>query len=390
MMGKYKTVYFDYNATTPVDSRVLSEMKPFFSEIFHNPSSFYRLAGEARYKVEKSRKQIADLIHCQAEEIYFTSGGTESDNMAIMGVAHHDKIRGNHIITSEIEHPAVLNTCKYLEQTGYDVTYLKVDSTGRVDPDDLKKQITSKTVLISIMHANNEIGIIQPIKELCEIAHEKEVIFHTDAVQSSGKISVDVVKLGVDMLSLSSHKIYGPKGVGVLFKNRNVKIEPISFGGGHEKGLRSGTENVPGIVGMGKAAELAKEEMDSEAHRIKPMRDRLQKELLIRIPDILINGDTQKRLYNTLNISVRHIEGEAMLALLDQDGFCLSSASACSSKSSAPSHVLTAIGLSPEDAQGSLRISLGRYNTDRDIDRLLRVFPVVVEGLRKISPFWPG
>ena len=387
-MGKEQSVYLDYNATTPVDPRVFSEMKPFFFEHFHNPSSFYRLAGEARYQVEQARKKIADLIHARADEIFFTSGGTESDNMAILGVARQRGIGGNHIITSGIEHPAVLNTCKFLEKTGFDATYLGVDSNGLINPDDLKKTITSKTVLVSIMYANNEIGTIQPIRELCEIAHARGVLFHTDAVQSCGKIPVDVRNLGVDMLSLSSHKIYGPKGVGVLYKKKSVRIETFSFGGGHEQGLRSGTENVPGIVGMGKAAELAGEEMDSETVRIKSMRDRLQNALLDRIPDILINGDTPRRLANTLNISIRHIEGEAMLALLDQDGFCLSSASACSAKSSAPSHVLTAIGLSPEDAQGGLRISLGKYTTDGDIDRLIEVFPGIVEGLRKISPFW--
>ncbi|MCK4836693.1 MAG: aminotransferase class V-fold PLP-dependent enzyme, partial [Candidatus Aminicenantes bacterium] len=256
-MNERKTGYFDYNATTPVDPRVLSEMKPFFSEIFHNPASFYRLAGEARYRVEASRAQIAKLINSHTDEVYFTSGGTESDNMAIMGMVKHLKSKGNHIITSEIEHPAVLNTCKYLEKNGYEITYLTVDQTGQVDPDELIKQITSKTVLVSIMHANNEIGTIQPIKELCQIVHQKEVFFHTDAVQSAGKIAVDVKELDVDMLSLSAHKIYGPKGVGVLFKKRNVKIDPLAFGGGHERGLRPGTENVPGIVGMGKAAELA-------------------------------------------------------------------------------------------------------------------------------------
>lgn len=389
-MGMGKTVYFDYNATTPVDQRVLSRMLPYFSENFHNPSSFYRPSGEARFQVEQSRKKIAQLIRARPEEIYFTSGGTESDNLAILGVVRRNGLDGSHIITSEIEHPAVLITCKTLEEMGADVTYLKVNRVGLVDPDDLKKQINSKTVLVSIMHANNEIGTIQPLKELCEIAHEKGVLFHTDAVQSCGKIPVDVRELEVDMLSLSSHKIYGPKGVGVLMKRKTVNLEPISFGGGQEKGVRPGTENVPGIVGMGMAAELAVTEMDSEIRRIKTMRDRLEKRLLERIPDIIINGDTRERLGNTLNVSVRHIEGEAMLALLDQDGFCLSSASACSAKSSSPSHVLTAIGLSPEDAQGSVRISLGKYNTEGDIDGLIRVFPKVVEGLRKISPFWPG
>lgn len=382
------TYYFDYNATTPTDPRVLDEMKPYFFENFHNPSSFYRRAGEANHAVEIAREKTATLINAESKEILFTSGGTESDNLAIQGTAYQLRQKGNHIITSQIEHPAVLKTCKYLEQNGFEVSYLPVDKYGFVDPENLKKSIKDATILVSIMHANNEIGTLQPIKELAEIAHEKGVYFHTDAVQSTGKIPVDVKELDVDLLSFSSHKIYGPKGMGALYKKQKIKITPILFGGGHEKGLRAGTENVQGIVGMGKAAELARLEMAEEEKKLKSLRDRLQKEILEKIPEVLINGDTDKRLYNTLNLSVKYIEGESILAMLDQQGFALSSGSACSSKSLDPSHVLLAIGLKHEDAHGSLRISLGKYNSREDVDKLIEALPPVVERLRNMSPFW--
>jgi cysteine desulfurase len=380
--------YFDYNATTPLDPRVFEEMKPFFSDRFHNPSSFYRSAGEVRQKIDISRNRVAGLINANQNEIYFTSGGTESDNLALIGTVGQLKKKGGQIIISGIEHPAVTNTCKYLEEKGIQVTVLPVDRYGLFNPKELEKNISDRTFLVSVMMANNEIGTIQPIKALCRIAHDHGCFFHTDAVQAIGKIPVDVRDLDVDLLSLSSHKIYGPKGMGALYKKSSVKIDPIIFGGGHERGLRGGTENVPGIVGLGKASELANREMADEERRIRPMRDRLQKELSERIPEILINGDTDSRLYNTLNISVRYIEGESMLALLDQSGIALSSGSACSSKSLEPSRVLLAIGLKPEDAHGSLRISLGKYNDDRDIDKLLEVLPPVVERLRRMSPFW--
>lgn len=380
--------YFDYNATTPTDPRVVEAMKPYFFENFHNPSSFYRRAGEANHAVEQAREKIARLINASIKEIFFTSGGTESDNLAVQGAAFKLKEKGNHIITSKIEHPAVLKTCQYLEKNGFEVTYLTVDKYGFVDPENLAKSIKNNTILVSIMHANNEIGTLQPLKELVEIAHRRGVYFHTDAVQSTGKIPLDVKELDVDLMSFSSHKIYGPKGVGVLYKKEKVKISPILFGGGHEKGLRAGTENVQGIVGMGKAAELSSLEMVEEEKKLRPLRDRLQAEIVKRIPEVLINGDTDKRLYNTLNISVKYIEGESMLAMLDQQGLALSSGSACSSKSLDPSHVLLAIGLKHEDAHGSLRISLGRYNTQDDVEKLLETLPPIVERLRKMSPFW--
>lgn len=380
--------YFDYNATTPVDPRVFDEMKPFFIDRFHNPSSFYRLAGEVKQRIDSARNQVARLINAEANEIYFTSGGTESDSMAILGAVQKLKNKGNHIITSSIEHPAVASTCKYLERNGFRVSWLPIDRSGLLDPNELEKQISNQTILVSVMFANNEIGTIQPVKALSHIAHAHGCLFHTDAVQAVGKFPVDVRALDVDLLSLSSHKIYGPKGIGVLYKKGSVKIEPVIFGGGQERGLRGGTENVPGIVGLGKASELVALEMAEEEKRIRPMRDRLQRELIDRIPEILVNGNTDLRLYNTLNISVRFIEGEAMLALLDQYGIALSSGSACSSKSLEPSHVLLALGLKPEDAHGSLRFSLGKYNSDRDIDKLLDVLPQVAERLRRMSPFW--
>ncbi len=380
--------YFDYNATTPTDPRVVEEMNKFFIENFHNPSSFYRKAGEANFAVQKARERLAELINAGSSEIIFTSGGTESDNLAVQGTAYKLKEKGNHIITSRIEHPAVLKTCKHLEKNGFQVTYLPVDRYGFVDPEDLKKNITDATILVSIMHANNETGTLQPIKELVKIAHHKGIYFHTDAVQSTGKIPVDVRDLDVDLLSFSSHKIYGPKGMGVLYKKKTIKITPLLFGGGHEKGLRAGTENVHGIVGMGKAAEIARLEMAEEKKKLRPLRDRLQKEILEKIPEVIINGDTGKRLVNTLNLSVKHIEGEAMLAMLDQQGFALSSGSACSSGSLDPSHVLLAIGLKHEEAHGSLRISLGKYNSREDVEKLIEVLPAVVERLRNVSPFW--
>jgi cysteine desulfurase len=380
--------YFDYNATTPVDPRVVEAMVPYLNDNFHNPSSFYRRAGEAHQAVEKAREHIASLINALQSEIFFCGGGTESDNLAIFGAIRKRKDEGDHIITSAIEHPAVLKSCKHLESQGYRVTYLPVDAVGRVHPDSLKKAVDERTVLVSIMHANNEIGTLQPIAELAAVAHEHGALFHTDAVQSTGKIPVDVRALDVDLLSFSSHKIYGPKGVGVLYKKKGVKISPLIYGGGHEGGLRAGTENVPGIVGVGKAAELAAAEMADEEKKLRPLRDALQNRLLETIPEILVNADTDDRLYNTLNVSVRHIEGESMLAFLDQHGLALSSGSACSSKSLDPSHVLLAIGLKHEDAHGSLRISLGKYNSVDDIDKLMEVLPPVVDRLRSMSPFW--
>ncbi len=380
--------YFDYNSTTPTDPRVVKEIIPYFSTKFFNPSSFYRRAGEISIDIENARERVAKLLNAEPNEIFFTSGGTESNNLAIFGITLKLKEKGNHIITSKIEHSAVLNTCKYLSKNGFEVTYLPVDKYGLVNPDDLKKEIKDTTILVTIMHANNEIGTIQPVKELAEIAHQRGILFHTDAVQSAGKMKVDVKELDIDMLTISSHKIYGPKGMGVLFKKKKVKIIPMIFGGGHEKGLRAGTENVPGIIGIGKAAELAILEMHENEKRLKPIRDKIEKGIIETIPDVIINGNTDKRLYNTLNVSIKYIEGESILAFLDNQGFALSSGSACSSKSIEPSHVLLALGLKHEEAHGSLRISLGKYNKKEDVDKFIEVLPPIVEKLRSMSPFW--
>ncbi len=380
--------YFDYNATTPTDARVFEAMEDFYKEKFHNPSSFYREAGVVANEIENARENIAKLINCKPDEIFFTGSGTESDNLAIIGTVRKLKDKGNHIITSKIEHPAVLESCKYLEKNGFEVTYLTVDRDGLINLEDLKKAIKSSTLLISIMFANNEIGVIQPIKEIADIAKNNKILFHTDAVQAVGKLKIDVKDLGVDLLSLSSHKIYGVKGIGVLYKKKGLRIEPLIFGGGHENGLRAGTENVAGIIGTGKAAEIAMEEMETEELRIKPLREKIIKELFEKIPELILNSSATNCLYNTINISIKHIEGEAILALLDAHGMSFSSGSACSSKSLDPSHVLLAIGLEHAEAHGSLRISLGKYSTEEGVNKLIEVLPPVVERLRSMSPFW--
>ncbi|MEM2784974.1 MAG: cysteine desulfurase family protein, partial [Candidatus Pacearchaeota archaeon] len=332
------------------------------------------------------RKKIANFINARPAEIIFTSGGTESNNLAIKGIAFANKEKGKHIITSKIEHHAVLEPCKWLEKQGFKVTYLPVNNEGIVNPEDVEKAITKETILVSIMHANNEIGTIQPIEEIGKICRKHKVYFHTDAVQSFGKLEIDVKKMNIDLLSASAHKIYGPKGVGLLYVNRDVKIEPIQHGGGHETGLRSGTENVAGIVGFAKAVELVQKLGKKEQEREKKLRDKIIDKLL-EIKGTKLNGSRTKRLFNNINVSFKGIEGEALLIRLDQEGFAVSTGSACSSKSLEPSHVLTALGLKPEEAHGSLRITIGRYTTEQDVDMLLKVLPKIVNSLRKISPF---
>ncbi len=381
-------IYLDYNATTPVDKRVVDEMLPFLKDKFHNPSSLYSESSKVKTEVENAREKVSRLIGADSKEVIFTGGGSESDNHAIKGVAFNLKDRGNHIITSSIEHHAVLNTCKFLEKIGYEVTYLPVDKYGMVSPESVKKAIKKNTILISIMMANNEIGTIQPIKEISNIARQKGVLFHTDAVQAAGKINIDVNELGVDLLTISGHKFYAPKGIGGLYVRRNVKIESLIHGGMQERGNRAGTENVAGILGMGKAAEIALSEMKEEENHIKPLRDKLEKELSEKIPDILINGHKEKRLFNTLNISVKYIEGEGMLAYLNFEGISASSGSACASGTLDPSHVLLAIGLSHEVAHGSLRFGLGKYNKKEDIDKVIDILPDIVKRLREMSPLW--
>ena len=381
-------VYLDNNATTPVDRRVYEAMSPYLFEKFGNPSTLYSIGAEARAAVEEARKKVADLVGAKPDEIVFTGCGSESDNMALKGVAFAQMERGKHVIVSSIEHHAVLNTAAYLEKIGFEVTYLPVDRYGMVDPDDLRQAIRTDTILVSIMLANNEIGTIQPIKELCLVSHERGVLFHTDAVQAAGKLRIDVEELGVDLLSLSAHKIYGPKGVGALYIRKGTKVHPLIHGGHQERGRRAGTENVAGIVGFGKAAEIALQEMEEEAVRIAGLRDRLEGGILERIEDVLINGHPEKRLPNTTNISFRYIEGEAIILKLASHGIFASTGSACSSDTLEPSHVLMAIGLSPEVGHGSVRFSLGKFNTADDVDRTLEVLPEVVSNLREMSPFW--
>ncbi|MEM2017742.1 MAG: cysteine desulfurase NifS [Candidatus Pacearchaeota archaeon] len=381
-----KRIYLDYAATTPVAPEVLEAMKPYFSEKYGNASSLHAFGQEARKALEDARKKIANFINARPAEIIFTSGGTESNNLAIKGIAFANKEKGKHIITSKIEHHAVLEPCKWLEKQGFKVTYLPVNNEGIVNPEDVEKAITKETILVSIMHANNEIGTIQPIEEIGKICRKHKVYFHTDAVQSFGKLEIDVKKMNIDLLSASAHKIYGPKGVGLLYVNRDVKIEPIQHGGGHETGLRSGTENVAGIVGFAKAVELVQKLGKKEQEREKKLRDKIIDKLL-EIKGTKLNGSRTKRLFNNINVSFKGIEGEALLIRLDQEGFAVSTGSACSSKSLEPSHVLTALGLKPEEAHGSLRITIGRYTTEQDVDMLLKVLPKIVNSLRKISPF---
>jgi len=378
-------IYLDNAATTPVDKRVLEAMLPYYSDVFGNPSSLYSYGQEAKKAIEEAREKVAKALGADSDEIYFTSGGSESDNWALKGVAYALKDKGNHIITTEIEHHAVLNTCRYLEKEGFKVTYLPVDEYGLVKPEDLKKAITDKTILVSIMFANNEIGTIEPIEELVKIAHEKNVYFHTDAVQAVGNIPIDVKKLDVDLLSLSAHKIYGPKGVGALYIKNGVKIHSLIQGGTQEKNRRAGTENVPGIVGLGEAIELITKNLDSHINKLTFLRDKLINGILEKIPYTRLNGHPTKRLPGNVNVSFEFIDGESLILNLDMAGICASSGSACTSGSLEPSHVLLAIGLPRELARGSLRLTIGKENTEEDIDKVLEVLPQIIKRLRSIS-----
>ena len=383
-----KNIYFDNAATTKLDDEVLKEMLPYLKDNYGNPSSIYKLGREARKAIEDSREKIAKVLNCKANEIYFTAGGSESDNTAIKGIAKANKKRGNHIITSKIEHPAVLETCKQLEKEGFEITYISVDEKGIVDLEELKKSIKPTTILITIMFANNEIGTIQPIEEIGKIAKENNIYFHTDSVQAVGGIKIDVQKLNIDSLSLSGHKFYGPKGVGALYVKTGVPFEKFISGGHQERNKRAGTENVAGIVGIGKAIELAYENLDEYNKKIKELRDYYVKQVEEKIPYIKINGDMEKRLPGNSNISFRFIEGEGLLLNLDLKGICASSGSACTSGSLDPSHVLLAIGLPHEIAHGSLRVSIGKYNTKEEIDYLIENLMEIVTRLREMSPLW--
>ena len=379
-------IYLDYAATTPTRPEVLEAMLPYFNSRFGNPSSIHSFGQEARGAIEDARDKVASLIGARNEEIVFTSGGTEADNFAITGTAYANERKGNHIITSSIEHHAVIETCKFLERRGARVTYLPVDKYGLVNPEDVREAITSKTILLSIMHANNEMGTIEPIAEIGEIAKERGVYFHTDAVQTAGHVPVNVNELGVDLLAMSAHKLYGPKGVGALFIRKGTKLVPFMHGGEQERRRRASTEDVPGIVGFGKAVETAQVEMAEEAKRLTLLRDKLIEGLLEQIDRVQLNGHPTKRLPNNVNVSIQFVEGESMLLNLDLEGICASTGSACSSSSLEPSHVLLALGLSHEQAHGSLRFTLGRENAEEDIERVLGVLPGIVTGLRAMSP----
>lgn len=383
-----RRVYMDHAATTYTKQEVLEEMLPYFKEIYGNPSSVHGFGREARKAVDLARERTAAALNASPEEIYFTSGGTEADNWAIKGVAWANKERGNHIITTSIEHHAVLHTCQYLEKMGFEVTYLPVDSYGLVYPEQVKEAITDKTILISVMFANNEIGTIEPIKEIGQIARERGIYFHTDAVQAVGHIPVDVKEMNIDLLSLSAHKFYGPKGVGALYIRKGVKLHPFIHGGAQERNRRAGTENLPGIVGLGKAIELAVSNLEESSKRLTAMRDRLISGVLNTIENVRLNGHPTKRLPGNANFSFEFIEGESLLLSLDMKGIAASSGSACTSGSLDPSHVLLAIGLPHEIAHGSLRLTLGDDNTDEDIDYVLEVLPGIVQKLREMSPLF--
>ena len=384
-----RPVYMDHAATTFMKPEVLAAMAPYFSRHFGNPSSIYRFSRESREGVEEARTRVATALGAGPEEIFFCAGGSEADNWAIKGVASALRKRGGHIVTSAIEHHAVLHTCRALEKQGFSVTYLPVDEYGRVDPGDVEDAITDRTILVSVMTANNEIGTVQPVAAIGKVVHDHGVLFHTDAVQAVGAVPIDVDEMGIDLLSLSGHKFYGPKGTGALYIRRGMRIENLIHGGGQERGRRAGTENVPGIVGLGKAIELATADIEGHNRRIAAMRDRLIRGVLGSIPDTRLNGHPKQRLPNNANFSFRYVEGESILLLLDARGICASTGSACSSASLEPSHVLLATGLAPEEAHGSLRLTLGDANTEDDVDYVLSVLPEVIGRLRQISPLTP-
>ena len=383
-----ENVYFDNAATTRLDEEVLSTMMPYLKDEYGNASAIYRLGKEARRAVEASRESIAKIINCKPNEIYFTAGGSESDNTAIKGIAHAYRNKGNHIITSKIEHPAVMDSCKELEKEGFEVSYISVNDKGVIDLEELKREIRPSTILISVMFANNEIGTVQPIYEIGNIAKKHKIAFHTDAVQAVGNIKIDVQKLNIDSLSLSGHKFYGPKGIGALYVRNGINFSKYISGGHQERNKRAGTENVAGIVGIGTAIELAYSKLDEHNEKIKALRDYYENCIKEKIPYIKINGEGADRLPGNSNISFRFIEGEGLLLNLDLKGICASSGSACTSGSLDPSHVLLAIELPHEIAHGSLRISIGKYNTKEEIDYLVNSLVEIVAKLRDMSPLW--
>lgn len=383
-----KRIYMDHAATTYTNKEVLDEMLPFFTEHFGNPSSVHQFGREVKKSIDVARDRVAKAIGALPEEIYFTAGGSEADNLAIKGVAYANKNKGNHIITTKIEHPAVIETCEQLEKEGFEVTFLDVDHFGLVNPEDVRKAIKDNTILISVMYANNEIGTIQPITEIAQIANEKKIYFHTDAVQAIGSIRIDVKEQKIDMLSMAGHKFYGPKGIGALYVRKGVKLVSIIHGGSQERKRRAGTENVPGIIGIGKAIELAYQKFDENNARITKLRDQLINGIMTNVPYTRLNGHPENRLPNNTSFCFEFIEGESLLLNLDLKGVAGSSGSACSSGSLEPSHVLLAIGLTHEIAHGSLRLSLGEVNTPEDVDYVLQVLPEIVDRLRQMSPLY--
>jgi len=380
----------DYQAGTPTDPRVLEAMMPYFTETFGNPSSPHQFGQETKTAIDHARSRIAELIGAKkAGEIIFTSSGTESNNLAVRGVAHRNREKGDHVITTKIEHMSVINTCKSLQKEGFKVTFIPVDRYGTVDLERLKSEINERTILVSVMYANGEIGTIEPIREIGSICHERKIYFHVDAVAAAGKIPIEVERENIDLLSISSNDMYGPKGVGALYIREGTGIVPVIFGGGQEKGLRSGSENIPGIVGMGKAAEIAKNEMYSESRRLVELRDRLINNIISGIPHSYLNGHPTERLPNNANIRFSYIEGESLILSLDMEGVAVSSGSACTSKTLEPSHVLLAIGLAHEEAHGSLLFSLGRQTSKEDVDYVSGLLPDIVTRLRAMSPLTP-
>lgn len=383
-----KKVYLDNAATTQMRPEVLDAMMPFMIEAFGNPSSIHSFGRRARAAVDEAREKVARLVGAKEQEIVFTSGGSEADNLALFGVALARRNKGRHIITSSVEHHAVYDTCKFLKDFGFEVTYLPVDSDGLVHVDSLKDALRDDTILVSIMHANNEVGTIQPIRELAEVAKEKGVLFHTDAVQTVGNIPVNVNELNVDLLSMSAHKFYGPKGIGALYVRRGIRLVPHIHGGAQERNRRAGTENVSGVVGLAKALEIATAELDTEMPRISGLRDKLIAGIEEKIERVKLNGHRTKRLPGNVNFSFEYIEGESILLNLDLNGIAASSGSACTSGSLEPSHVLLSMGLSHEMAHGSVRFTLGHFNTEEDVDRVMEVLPGIIQRLREMSPLW--
>jgi cysteine desulfurase len=385
-----RRVYMDYGSGMPVDARVMEAMLPYFRDKYGNPSSVHSWGNEARQAMEDARAKLVALVEAKrGEEIFFTSGGTESNNIAIKGVSSRNKDRGNQVVTTSIEHMSVMNPCKSLIKQGFNVTFVPVDKYGLVDLQALEKAVTDKTVLVSVMYANGEIGTIQPVREVCEIAHRKGAYVHVDAVAACGQVPINVQNENIDLMSISSNDMYGPRGAGALYVKTGTRIEPIIQGGGQERGLRSGTENIPAIVGMGKAAEIAKAEMKTEGERLSRLRDRLIKGALEAVPYSFLNGHPTQRLPNNANVRFSYIEGESLILSLDMLGVACSSGSACTSKTLEPSHVLIAIGLKHEEAHGSLLFTLGRQNTAEDVDYVINAFPDIVKRLRAISPLTP-